>query len=183
MRPVSTATKYAKAFADVVGWDNNTRTSLEVHLDALIKFYNIYEIDLVFRGKAMPQDLKKKLLDYGMQRLKTPDSVKALLYTLLKAKRLMLFACVVEQYKRIIDEKNSITNVEITTHTKDLGDGDFDLLQEELKSVFGGKKVKTTFKTDAQIFDGMVLKSNNRVLDLSLRSRIKKITTHLGLEA
>ena len=47
----------------------------------------------------------------------------------------MLFACVVEQYKRIIDEKNSITNVEITTHTKDLGDGDFDLLQEELKSV------------------------------------------------
>ena len=95
----------------------------------------------------------------------------------------MLFVCVVEQYKKIIDEKNSITNVEITTHTKDSGEGDFDLLQEELKSVFGGKQVNTTFKTDAQIFDGMVLKSNNRVLDLSMRSRIQKLTTHLGLKA
>ena len=88
MRPVSTATKYAKAFADVVGVGQQHTASLEVHLDALIKFYNIYEIDLVFRGKGNATGPKEKLLDYGMQRLKTPDSVKALVVYFVEGKKI-----------------------------------------------------------------------------------------------
>jgi F-type H+-transporting ATPase subunit delta len=177
MSITTVARRYAEAVADVAIARNQVEViEAELNAFALLMKSNreLYE---VFASPVLSNEQKGKVLKALVERTKPSQAIANLLNVMLANYRLHILDAVYEQFKREINQRRGLVNVEVTT-AQTLTAGEADLLKSRLQELTG-KQVQIQFKADASLIGGVVTKIGSVEYDGSIRTQLESVKQKL----
>ena len=166
--------RYAIAFADVV-----TATKLDTDAisrqfaDFLATWDGSPELRTFFVNPAVQAAQKIAILDKLNAKLGMQKELRNLLAVLIANDRIAHVQEVAAAYSRILQEQLGIRSAEIVT-ARELSENERDALAAEVAKL-AGTKVDASFKLDASILGGAVVRIGSTVYDGSVRGRLERL--------
>ena len=165
---------YASAFADVVTAAKLDKTAIDQKLsDFLATWQGSSELRDFLENPAIALNDKVGILDKLNARLGMQKELRNLIAVLISNNRIAHVAEVAEGYRRLLREQMGIRPAEIVT-ARELDAKERDGLVAEVAKLAGGK-VEASFKLDASILGGTVVRIGSTVYDGSLRGRLDRL--------
>jgi F-type H+-transporting ATPase subunit delta len=168
------ATRYARAFADVVASAKLDPAAIDRQLsDFLATWDGSAELREVFANPAVAVPQKVAILDklngkMGMQR-----EVRNLIAVLINNDRIAEVHEVVAGYRAEMQERQGIRQAEIVT-ARELTETERGSLIEGVGKL-AGSEIQATFKLDTSILGGTVVRIGSTVYDGSVRGRLERL--------
>jgi F-type H+-transporting ATPase subunit delta len=173
--------RYATAFAEVVTAAKLDTAAIDRQLtDFLATWNGSPELREFFVNPAIPEAQKVAFLDKVNAKLGLQKELRNLVAVLIHNDRIGHVTEVVEAYRRILQEQLGIRPAEITT-ARELGKDERDKLVAEVAKL-AGARVDATFKLDASILGGTVVRIGSTVYDGSVRGRLERLKEALVSE-
>ncbi len=107
-----------------------------------------------------------------------PENVVSFLQLLCEKGRIACFDESVEEYQKLLDASERIVNARVTSVVA-LTDGQKKLLTQKLEALCE-REVKTDYFIDESLLGGMLVELDGKVLDGSLRSRLRDMKEVIG---
>jgi F-type H+-transporting ATPase subunit delta len=168
------ASRYAKAFADVVAEFHLGAPEVDKQLtDFLASWDESAELREVFGDPSVPAEQKIAVLDAMKGKLKLAPQVRNLLAVLIHNDRIVAVHEVVAEYRAELQRRLGISQAEVTTARK-LNNEDKAALLEQVQALAKGQ-VEATFTQDASILGGVVVRIGSTVYDGSVLGRIERL--------
>jgi F-type H+-transporting ATPase subunit delta len=177
--PSAFASRYARAFADVVTSAHLNTAAIETQLNDLLGTWDgSVELRSTFENPAIPAVQKIVILDklnagidgrgLGLQK-----ELRNLIAVLIHNDRIAHVKEVVAAYRAEMEERQGIRQAEITT-ARELGDDEKATLLAGVGRL-AGAKIRPTFKLDKEILGGTVVRIGSTVYDGSVRGRLERL--------
>lgn len=166
------AKKYAEALAEL--------RQGETVIDDLEKVRQAFEESTELReflaNPAYESTGKKKVLEeiFGKE---VQKEVLSTLLVLLERRRIQLAPMLVENYKTIFYQRENIEFAKVSSASK-LSSTELDEIKTQLEKTFN-KKVEVSNELDESLVAGMKINVANKVIDSSLRTKLKKLKSLL----
>jgi F-type H+-transporting ATPase subunit delta len=168
------ASRYAKAFADVVAEFHLGAPEVDKQLtDFLASWDQSPELREVFGDPSVPTEQKIAVLDQLKGKLKLVPQVRNLLAVLVDHGRIGAVHEVVAGYRKELQTRLGISQAEVTTAHK-LNNEDKAALLEHVKALAKGQ-VEASFTQDASILGGVVVRIGSTVYDGSVLGRMERL--------
>ncbi|MCL5005283.1 MAG: ATP synthase F1 subunit delta [Acidobacteria bacterium] len=171
------ASRYARALADVLRSAEGYRAGLKELEDFAAVWQESESLREVLLTPAVSSEQKRKVLDAVLERLGTSVPTSNLLRILLANYRMALLEQVLEAFKKVVDERLGIVEVEIL-YAQDLSPDE----QEELRAKFAeltGSKVEVKFRQDAKLLGGVQARIGSTVYDGSVLGYLERLREQL----
>ena len=166
--------RYAHAFADVVTAAKLDTAAIDAQLtDFLATWNGSLELREFFENPAVAATDKVAILDKLNAKLQLMKELRNLIAVLISNGRIAHVTEVAQAYRRILQEQLGIYPAEILT-ARELGKDERDALAAEVGKLAGGR-VEATFKQDASILGGTVVRIGSTVYDGSVRGRLERL--------
>lgn len=166
--------RYAQAFLEVV-----TAAKLDlVAIDQQLKDFEATwsgspELQTFFENPAVSAEQKVSILDKLNARLGLLKEVRNLLAVLIKNDRIGQVLAVTAAYRTLLQEQLGIRQAEIVT-ARVLNEDERKALLDGVGRL-AGAKVEASFKQDASILGGAVVRIGSTVYDGSVRGRLERL--------
>lgn len=166
--------RYANAFADVVTAAKlDTAAVDQKFADFLATWAESAELRGFFENPAVAVNDKIAVLDKLNAKLAMQKELRNLIAVLVSHNRIAQVAEVAEAYRALLQEQQGIRPAEIVT-ARALDKQEQDALIAEVAKLAGGK-VEASFKQDASILGGTVVRIGSTVYDGSVRGRLDRL--------
>ncbi len=166
--------RYAQAFADVVTAARLDTTAIDQKLsDFLATWQGSKELREFFENPAIAVNEKVAILDKLNAKLGMQKELRNLIAVLISHNRIAHVAEVAEGYRRLLQEQMGIHPAEITT-ARELDAKEREALLAEVGKLAGGR-VEASFKIDAAILGGTMVRIGSTVYDGSVRGRLDRL--------
>jgi F-type H+-transporting ATPase subunit delta len=166
--------RYASAFADVVATAKLDATAIDQKLtDFLATWQGSPELREFFENPAIAVNEKVAILDKLNAKLGMQKELRNLIAVLISHNRIAHVSEVAEGYRRLLQDQMGIHPAEIIT-TRELDAKERASLLAEVGKLAGGK-VDASFKLDAAILGGAVVRIGSTVYDGSVRGRLDRL--------
>jgi len=168
------AARYARAFADVVSSAHLDATALDGQFnDFLGTWDGSTDLRELFINPAVPATQKVSILDKLNAKMGLQKELRNLLAVLINNDRIGEVHEVAAAWRAEMQERMGIRQAEIVT-ARELGP------QERAELVAGvgklaGSRIEPTFKLDASIIGGTVVRIGSTVWDGSVRGRLERL--------
>jgi F-type H+-transporting ATPase subunit delta len=168
------AARYASAFLDVVTAAKLDTAAIDAQLtDFLATWDGSAELREFFANPAIPAMQKVGILDTLNGKLGLQKELRNLLAVLINNDRIGAVHEVAEAYRRQLQERMGIRQVEIMT-ARVLDKTERDALTAEIGKL-AGSPIAASFKLDASILGGTVVRIGSTVYDGSVRGRLDRL--------
>jgi F-type H+-transporting ATPase subunit delta len=168
------AARYARAFADVAAQLKLDSAALDRQFeDFLLTWQGSAELRSLFVNPAVAAAEKIALLDKMNAQLKLQKQLRNLLAVLIKNDRIGEVEEVAAAWRVEVEERAGVRSVEIVTARKLSEEDRAKLIAGAGKLV--GAKVQASFKLDATILGGTVVRIGSTVYDGSVRGRLERL--------
>ena len=168
------AARYARAFADVAAQLKLDSAALDRQFeDFLLTWQGSAELRSLFVNPAVAAAEKIALLDKMNAQLKLQKQLRNLLAVLIKNDRIGEGEEVAAAWRVEVEERAGVRSVEIVTARKLSEEDRAKLIAGAGKLV--GAKVQASFKLDATILGGTVVRIGSTVYDGSVRGRLERL--------
>jgi F-type H+-transporting ATPase subunit delta len=172
------AMRYARAFADVAAERKLDAASIDRQLsDFLASWTGSAELREVFVNPAVPAAQKVAVLDKMNAKLGLQKEVRNLLAVMIDNGRIGEVGEVIAAWRTEMQERQGIRSVEIVT-ARALSKEDSDKLAAGVSKLAGGR-IEASFKLDAAILGGTVVRIGSTVYDGSVRGRLERLKAAL----
>ncbi|HSB74985.1 MAG TPA: ATP synthase F1 subunit delta [Terriglobales bacterium] len=175
---MAVSSRYARAFADVVmerkldaGQVRNELRSLAEILQQNLELRRVWE------APALPRERKLAVLDALARRAGVSPMVRNFVAVLIDHERIPLLQQIVRQFEVELDRRLNLAKAEITS-ARDLGPEEKRALEAEIGRLTG-KKVRASYRRDASLLGGAVIKVGSTIYDGSVLGQLNKIREHL----
>ena len=172
------ALRYAQAFASVVAAHKLDPLATEKQLgdfgDILAESQALRE---VLGNPAIPSDQKLRVLDAIASRLQMYPQVRNFLAVVMDHQRIHELHDILEEYHGLADEQAGLAEAEITT-AHPLNDQDRSALEVEVARLAGGR-VRASYREDASLIGGAVVRIGSTVYDGSIRAQLQELKQKL----
>lgn len=101
------------------------------------------------------------------------------LFILIERRRMSLFNCVVNSYKKLINQLDLITTVTIYTVVP-LNSEQKQALQSKLEILTNSKVVELTIETKPELIGGFIVQIGSKIIDMSIYGQLNQISAHLN---
>ncbi len=166
--------RYANAFADVVTSAKLDSAAIDVQLsDFLGTWEGSPELREFFVNPAIPAIEKVGILDKLNVKLGLQKELRNLLAVLIDNGRIGHVSEVGQAYRRILQERLGIRQAEIVT-ARALDEKERLELVAEIGKL-AGSRIEASFKLDASILGGTVVRIGSTVYDGSVRGRLERL--------
>ena len=166
--------RYAQAFADVVTEARLDTAVIDQKLsDFLATWQGSKELREFFENPAIAVNEKVAILDKLNAKLGMQKELRNLIAVLISHNRIAHVAEVAEGYRRLLQEQMGIHPAEITT-ARELDAKEREALLAEVGKLAGGR-VEASFRLDAAILGGTVVRIGSTVYDGSVRGRLDRL--------
>ncbi len=166
--------RYAQAFADVVTAARLDTAAIDQKLsDFLATWEGSKELREFFENPAIVVNEKVAILDKLNAKLGMQKELRNLIAVLISHNRVAHVAEVAEGYRRLLQEQMGIHPAEITT-ARELDAKEREALLAEVGKLAGGR-VEASFKIDAAILGGTMVRIGSTVYDGSVRGRLERL--------
>jgi F-type H+-transporting ATPase subunit delta len=170
---------YAQAFADVVAQFHLGADSVAQQLkDFLAAWDESGELREVFEDPSVPTPQKIAVLDRLKGRLGLAPQVRNLLAVLIHNDRIGAVHEVVAEYHKELQRRLGIHHAEVTT-ARELNEADKVALLAHVADLAQGR-VEASFKLDASILGGVVVRIGSTVYDGSVLGRVERLKAELA---
>ncbi len=172
------ALRYAHAFASVASSNNIDTNVVHQQLndfsDTLAESRALRE---VLANPAIPSDEKLKVLDAIAARVNMIPQVRSFLAVIMDNQRLSELSEIVAEYHAVVDEQSGVAEAEITS-ARPLNDQDRAQLESQVAKLAGGR-VRTTYRQDATLLGGAIVRIGSTVYDGSIRAQLQQLKQKL----
>jgi F-type H+-transporting ATPase subunit delta len=166
--------RYASAFADVVTAAKLDTAEIDRKFaDFLATWNSSTELRTFFENPAIAANDKIAVLDKLNVQLGMQKELRNLIAVLISHNRIAQVAEVAQAYRSLLQEQMGIHPAEIVTARK-LDEKEQESLAAEVAKLAGGK-IKASFKQDAAILGGTVVRIGSTVYDGSVRGRLDRL--------
>lgn len=117
---------------------------------------------------------QQKLLSVVADKLKISSEMINLINVLLENKRLELFLLIADHFDVLMHESLGTKIVEVTLN-EEVSLEEQKIIQKELEESFSSK-LDLSFKKDEKILAGIIVKTDNKMFDASLRTKFTNLT-------
>jgi F-type H+-transporting ATPase subunit delta len=170
--------RYASAFLDVVTAAKLDTAAIDQQLtDFLATWDGSVELREFFVNPAIPALQKVGILDKLNAKLGLRKELRNLIAVLIDNGRIGSVSEVAASYRKMLQQQLGISQAEIVT-SRELSSDERSALVAEIGKV-AGTQVEATFKLDATILGGTVVRIGSTVYDGSLRGRLDRLKEQL----
>lgn len=166
--------RYATAFADVVTAAKLDAAAIDARLsDFLATWEGSTELRGFFENPAIAVADKVAVLDRLNAKLGMQKELRNLIAVLISHDRIASVGEVAQAYRKLLQEQMGIRPAEIVT-ARELDGKEREALVAEIGKLAGGR-IEPTFKLDASILGGTVVRIGSTVYDGSVRGRLDRL--------
>jgi len=168
------AKRYASALFDLSDGDiNKTHEYLE-KLEAISSVFDYPDIRKVLNSPVVNASIKADVLLKLIEQTSPDQTLNQFLIEVARGQRVAIVPAIARMLRKIINDKIGVVEAEAVT-VVELNEDDRQAIRQQLKSMTG-KKVRLSSKIDASILGGFVIRIENSVLDMSLKSKLDALT-------
>jgi F-type H+-transporting ATPase subunit delta len=166
--------RYARAFADVVTEGRLDTAALDAQMNDFLASWNgSTELREFFATPAVTALQKVEILDKLNVRFGMQKELRNLLAVLINNGRIGSVQEVVAAYRTELKERQGIRQAEIVT-ARELGEAEKAALASGVGKL-AGSRIEASFKLDASILGGTVVRIGSTVYDGSVRGRLDRL--------
>ena len=172
------ALRYAHAFADVTESRRLDVAAIERQLGGFnATLTGSPELREVLMNPSIVREQKLKVLDAIAQRLGMAVEARNFLAVIIDHQRLDELGEILTEYHALVDEQSGLVEAEITSAHK-LNDEDRAELESQVEKLAGGR-VRTTYRQDAALLGGAIVRIGSTVYDGSIRAQLQQLKQRL----
>ena len=173
------ASRYARAFADVVMSRKLDANKVIADLDALAKAVeSSHELRNVLDSPTVPHEQKLKLLGALISQLNGDASLRNLAAIITEKHRLSSLSEIAALVKQELNERMNLADAEVVT-ARELGSDEKSALESQIARVTG-KTVRATYTRDKGLLGGAVIKIGSTIYDGSVRGQLQHVREQLA---
>jgi F-type H+-transporting ATPase subunit delta len=166
--------RYANAFLEVVTAAKLDTAAISAQFNDFLSTWQASpELREFFANPAIPNLQKVQFLDTLNARLGLRKELRNLLAVLIDNGRIASVVEVADAWRKLLQQQSGIRQAEIVT-ARELGAEERDALVAEIAKLVGAK-VEASFKLDATILGGTVVRIGSTVYDGSVRGRLDRL--------
>jgi len=176
---VAVATRYARAFAEVVvdrRIDPNTAIQELSTMSELVK--SSPELRNVLQNPAVQHGQKLKLLDAIIGRIGGSKMLRNFIAVLIDHHRIGQMDDVAEQFKHQLNQRLGIAETQVSS-ARELSDEERQALERQMEAITG-KVVRATYSRDANLLGGVVVRIGSTIYDGSVRGQLERIKEQIA---
>lgn len=171
--------RYARAFAAVVEEQKLDLSMVQGQLSDFARtLAESRDLREVLDNPSIPEQQKLGLLDALASRTGMSRPVRNLIAVITHHGRLRELDDIVTAFHEIADEGTHVAEAEITT-ARPLDDSNRKLLEQQVAQLAGGQKVRATYREDASLLGGAVVRIGTTVYDGSVRAQLQQLKRRL----
>ncbi|HSU20015.1 MAG TPA: ATP synthase F1 subunit delta [Acidobacteriaceae bacterium] len=136
------------------------------------------ELREVLQNPSIPEAQKLKLLDAMSERSGMSRPVRNFIALLTHHQRLHELREIIAAYATLADEESGIAEAEITT-ARPLDPDNRRLLEQQVARLAGDQRVHATYREDASLLGGAVVKIGSTIYDGSVRAQLEQLRQRL----
>ena len=172
------AARYARAFADVVFSSQLNAVDVDRQLnDFGAAWHESQELREVLENPSFSAEQKVGVLDRLNQRFEMAQVVRNFVAVLINHDRIAAYDEIVAEYRKVMNERLGISEVEVTSARK-LDEGERKDMEEQVGRLTGGR-VQAKFDEDKSLLGGAVVRIGSTVYDGSVRGRLARLKEQL----
>ena len=172
------ASRYARAFAQVVRSANLDHGAAQQQLcDFSATFAGSRELREVLMNPSLSVSQKLKVVDAIATRLGMQNPVRNFVAVIMDHQRLAELDEILAEYAAVADVDAGLTEVEIIS-ARSLDEGEKNNLTMKAGELAGGR-IQASFREDASLLGGAVLKIGSTIYDGSLKAQLAGIKQRL----
>ena len=170
--------RYAHAFASAAASNRLDANAAQQQMrDFSETFADSHELREVLMNPSLVNEQKLKVLDAIAQRIGMFPQVRNFLAVIMDHQRLSELDEILTEYHAIADVQSGLADAEITS-AHPLNDQDRAELEAQVAKVAGGR-VRATYRQDASLLGGAVVRIGSTVYDGSLRGQLQQLKQRL----
>ncbi len=171
--------RYARAFAQVAtAMHLNTDQAQQQLRDFAATVGENRQLREVLMDPSIPNEQKLRVLDGIAGRLGMAKPVRNFLAVIIDHRRLSSLDEILTEYASLADEGSGLTEVEVVT-ARPIDEGERSALEQQA-GVLAKTRIRATYREDASLLGGAVLKIGSTVYDGSLRGQLAQIKQRLA---
>jgi F-type H+-transporting ATPase subunit delta len=172
------ALRYAHAFLAVATSAHLDSAAIEQQLrDFSETLAGSHDLREVLANPSIPNDQKLKVLDAIASRIGMFPQVRNFIAVIMHHQRLHELDEILAEYHSVVDEQAGLAEAEIAT-ARPLNDQDRTELEALVAKLAGGR-VRTTYRQDATLLGGVVVRIGSTVYDGSIRAQLQQLKQKL----
>jgi len=172
------APRYAHAFASVVASAHLDVAAAQQQLNDFAGTLNgSRDLRELLMDPSFPHDQKLKVLDAISQKMGLYREVRNLIAVIIDHHRLGSLNEIVAEYALVADENNNTAEAEVIS-AHDLNDQDRAELEQQVAKL-AGSKVRVTYRQDASLLGGAIVKLGSTVYDGSVKGQLEQMKQRL----
>jgi F-type H+-transporting ATPase subunit delta len=172
------ALRYAHAFASVAASAHLDVVAVEQQLrDFSETLAGSRELREVLMNPSIANDQKLKVLDAIASRIGMLPQVRNFIAVIMDHQRLHELDEILTEYHTVVDEQSGLAEAEITS-AHPLNDQDRAELEAQVARLAGGR-VRATYRQDATLLGGAVVRIGSTVYDGSIRAQLLQLKQKL----
>lgn len=168
------AKRYASALMALSNGDTALQSRFDEQLAAISELFQNKEIKSVIASPVVSSDVLHAVFDNVSEQVKATDALKQFLKLLVEGRRTAILPEIAAAYHKLYLHAQGVTEAKVITavalEPKEL---------EEIKSKVEGmlsKRVNLSTEIDKSILGGFVIKIDNNLIDMSLRTKLDNMT-------
>ncbi len=165
------AKRYAKALLKLTSGDLQQAKKYRDSLIELKALFSLDEAAKVLNSPAMPDDLKKSLLSYGLKAANAGSEVQHLVEAVVDSGRVSMIPQIADAFSQNIDEVEGRVHADVTSAVALSSEA-----QQEIANAISrllNKKAEVTHHIDSDLLGGFVVRVGDYKVDLSLKSKLE----------
>lgn len=172
------ALRYAHAFADVTESRRLDQVAVERQLaDFNATLAGSGDLREVLMNPSIPRKQKLKVLDAIARRLAMAPEARNFLAVIIDHERLSELDEILAEYHAVADKQSGMVEAEIVS-AHALNAEDLAELESQVEKLAGGR-VRTTYRQDAALLGGAVVRIGSTVYDGSIRAQLQQLKKRL----
>ena len=168
------AKRYASALMTLSNGDRALQTRFEEQLAAIKELFNDKEITKVIASPIVNPELLKSVFDNVSNQVQATDALKQFLRILVENRRTAILPEIADAFHKLYLEAQGQIEAKVITavalEPKELQD-----IQSKVEGMLG-KRVILSTEIDKSILGGFVIKIDNSLIDMSLRTKLDNMT-------
>ena len=168
------ALQYAHALADVVMADKLDTKEIDRQLEEFqATWTDSRQLREVFQNPSIQLETKLKVLDAMVPRIGMLKQVRNFVALLLQNDRIHAVESITSDYRNEINRRLHVSEAEITS-VRELNSEEKSKIEAKA-SALAGLEIRPTYKQDASLLGGVVLRIGDTVYDGSVRGRLEEL--------
>jgi F-type H+-transporting ATPase subunit delta len=170
--------RFARAFADVVADKRLDADSVQREIASVVDLLDeSVELRRIWQNPSIPSGQKVALLDAIGSRISLSQPVRNFIAVIIDRRRIALLPDIERELRAELDRRAGITQAEVVT-ARELGEDERMVLELNIAGETG-TRVRATYRVNADVLGGAVVRVGSTIYDGSVRGQLQKIKEKL----